>query len=358
VDSAGARTPLRRVNEPTLRVGAFAHIPEVLRSLGADPADVCSAAGFDVALFEEPASEVSYRAATHLFRVCQERTGIPHFGLLLGQRSGLDILGFVGLLAKYSADVRTALNTLVRQMHLHIRGAVTTISEDDKLAVFSYEIYAPGAVATDQIGDASLATMFNVMGALCGPHWKPIEVRFEHRRPSDLAPYHRFFQAPLRFQMDSNSLVFAASWLDRPLVAVDPELNRLLREKTNELEAQYRGEFPEIVRGILRHGVLTGRGSADKVASLLSMHSRTMHRHLTAAGTSFRVLVDECRYEIARQMLEDTDHDVGQIAYMLDYADTSAFARAFRRWSGTTPSQWRTRDRQASPSTVVAARPT
>ena len=74
------------------------------------------------------------------------------------------------------------------------------------------------------------------------------------------------------------------------------------------------------------------------------MHSRTLHRRLAASGTNFRTLVDECRYEMARQMLKDTDADVGHIASMLDYADTSAFARAFRRWSGTTPSRWRTRD--------------
>jgi AraC-like DNA-binding protein len=79
------------------------------------------------------------------------------------------------------------------------------------------------------------------------------------------------------------------------------------------------------------------------------MHSRTLHRHLTESDTNFRALVDECRYEIARQMLGDTDHDVGQIAYMLGYADTSAFARAFRRWSGSTPTGWRTRDHQRRP---------
>jgi AraC-like DNA-binding protein len=343
---AGTPIPRRQAQEATLRVGAFGHLPEVLRSLGADPAEVCAAAGFDIALFEDPSSEVSYRAATHLFRVCTERTGCKHFGLLNGQLSSLDILGFVGLLVKYSPDVRTAMTTLVRHMHLQIRGAVVIFKEDDKLAVFSYEIYALGAEATDQIADSALGSMFNVVAAICGPHWKPIEVRFEHRRPSDLAPYHRFFQAPLRFQMESNSLVFAASWLDRPLAAIDSELSRLLQEKTDVLEAQYRDEFPEIVRGILRSGVLSGRASADKVASLLSMHSRTMHRHLAESGTNFRALVDECRYEVARQMLEDTDQDVGQIAYMLDYADTSAFARAFRRWSGTTPSGWRTLYRQ------------
>lgn len=339
--------------ESTLHVGAFSHIPEVLRSLGSDPAEVCAAAGFDVALFDDPASQVSYRAATHLFRECQERTGCRHFGLLNGERSGLDCIGFVGLLVKYSADVRTALHTLVRHMHLHIRGAVTTIKEDDKQAIFTYQIYAVGAEATDQIGDSALGTMFNIMTALCGPHWKPIEVRFEHRRPSDLAPYHRFFQAPLRFEMEENALVYAASWMNRPLSPVDPELNRLLREKTEELEVKYRDEFPEIVRGILRSAVLTDHGTADYVASLLSMHSRTLHRHLAESGTNFRALVDECRYEIARQMLDDTDRDVGQIACMLDYADTSAFARAFRRWSGTTPSGWRRRDQPASLLTRV-----
>jgi AraC-like DNA-binding protein len=80
-----------------------------------------------------------------------------------------------------------------------------------------------------------------------------------------------------------------------------------------------------------------------------------MHRRLAASGTNFRALVDECRYEIARQMLEGTDAGVGRIADMLDYADTSAFARAFRRWSGTTPAQWRKRGQVALP--VKRARP-
>jgi AraC-like DNA-binding protein len=234
-------------------------------------------------------------------------------------------------------------------MHLHIRGAVTTFEESGKLAIFGYEIYALGAEATDQISDAALANMLNIMVALCGPHWKPVEVRFAHRRPAETAPFQRFFRAPLRFDMNENALVFAASWLSRPLPAVEPELTRLLRDKIDALEAQHRDEFPEQVRSILRTGVLADHGSADQVAKLLSMHSRTLNRRLAASGTNFRTLVDECRYEMARQMLKDTDADVGHIASMLDYADTSAFARAFRRWSGTTPSRWRTRDQRELP---------
>ena len=330
-------------SEATLRVGAFSRIPEVLRSLGADPANVCAAAGFDFTLFDDPTNLVTYRAASHLFRVCTERTGCPHFGLLQGQKSGLESLGFVGLLVKYAPDVGTALRNLVRYMHLHIRGAVTTLEESGRFAIFSYDIYAPGAEATDQIADAALGTMFNIMVELCGPQWKPTEVRFAHRRPAEMAPFQRFFQAPPHFDMNENGLVFAASWLSRPLPAVEPELNRLLRDKIEALEAQYRDEFPAQVRSILRTGLLADHGSADQVARLLSMHSRTLHRRLAASGTNFRALVDECRYEIARQMLRDTDCDVGHIAYVLGYADMSAFARAFRRWSGTSPGNWRAR---------------
>jgi AraC-like DNA-binding protein len=326
-------------------VAAISQIPVVLRSLGADPAEVCAAAGVDLAIFDDPANLISFRDASRLFRVCTERTGCSHFGVLQGQKSGLETVGLVGLLVKYSPDVRTALRTLERYMHLHIRGAVTTLEEGDKLAVLSYEIYALGAEATDQIADAALGTMFNILLALCGPHWKPIEIRFEHRRPAEMAPFHRLFQAPLRFDMEQNAVVFAASWLNRSLPAVEPELSRLLQDRIQTLEAHYRDDFPEQVRGILRTALLADQGSADQVATLLSMHSRTLHRRLTESGTNFRTLVDECRYEIARQMLEDTDASVGHIASILDYAGTSPFVRAFRRWSGTTPSRWRTRVR-------------
>jgi AraC-like DNA-binding protein len=333
---------------PTLTVGTLSHIPEVLRDLGASPAEVLAEAGLDPALFDDPDARISFRTGSHLFQVCTDRTGCAHFGLLKGQKSGLDVLGLVGLLVKYAPDVGTALRNLVRFMHLHIRGAVTTLSVEGKSATLAYEIYAPGAEATDQIADAALATIFNIMTELCGSRWRPIEVRFEHRRPSNLAPFHHFFPAPLRFDMRENALVFAASWLSRPLPTADVELKRLLRDKVAELEAQYQDDFPGQVRCILRTALPAGHGTSDQVAALLAMHSRTLHRHLAEYGTNFRALVDECRHEIAQQMLKDTDRNVGDIAYLLGYADTSAFARAFRRWSGSSPGNWRSRNQRVS----------
>ena len=92
---------------------------------------------------------------------------------------------------------------------------------------------------------------------------------------------------------------------------------------------------------MLRTALLTRHASAEQIAALFSMHPRTLARQLQACGTRFQVLVDEVRFEIARQMLEQSTMDVGEVAAALDYADASAFTRAFRRWSGTTPAQWR-----------------
>ena len=80
---------------------------------------------------------------------------------------------------------------------------------------------------------------------------------------------------------------------------------------------------------------------SDQVAKLFSIHSRTLSRRLNACGTSFQELLDEGRFEIARQLLEDTRMELHRIAESLEYADASAFTRAFRRWSGITPGQWR-----------------
>jgi AraC-like DNA-binding protein len=277
-----------------------------------------------------------------------EKTGCRHLGLLIGQQGGLHSLGLVGLLVKYSPDVGTALRSLVRYSHLHVRGATPTLTLDGHSAMLGYEIHQPRVEATEQTGDGAIALLFNVMRTLCGPDWKPVEVQFAHRRPENVAPYRRFFRAPLIFDVDQYAVVFAADWLSRQLPDTDPQLRRLLQKQIDALEVRHGGDFLEQVRSVLRSALVAGHSTADQVAALFSMHARTLNRRLNASGIGFRELVDEGRFEIARQMLGDSAMNVRQIAAMLDYADASAFTRAFRRWSGTTPARWRAKQRRAT----------
>jgi AraC-like DNA-binding protein len=135
--------------------------------------------------------------------------------------------------------------------------------------------------------------------------------------------------------------VFASNWLARTFPQIDPQLRLLLRQQVEALEARHGDDFAAQVRGVLSSALLTGRAGEAEVAAIFSMQPRTMSRRLAAAGTSFRQLVDECSFEIARHLLEFSRQDVAQITAALDYADPSAFTRAFRRWSGTTPARWR-----------------
>ena len=334
--------------ETALRIGATMALPAVLRSLGADPARMLAEVGLDAKLFDDPDNRISYVARNHLIAHCVARTGCPHLGLLIGQQNDLQSLGLVGLLAKYSPDVRTALRSVVNFLHLHVRGATTRLETSPDSASLSYEIYQPGAEATDQIGDGALATIYNMMRSLCGPGWMPTEVRFAHREPEDVLPFRNFFRAPLVFNAEKNAVVFAADWLNHRLPAADPGLHGLLLKQVDALEARYGDDLPGQVRALLRTALLTGYASADQIAALFSIHSRTLNRRLHAFGTSFQRLVDEIRFEIARQMLEDSRMDISQIAMTLDYADASAFTRAFRRWSGATPAQWRVNRNAAS----------
>lgn len=335
----------RPTETEAVRIAGALAIPSVLRSLGADPVSVLAEAEVDISLFDNPDNLISFARRSRLIKHCVERTGCAHFGLLVGAQSGLDSLGVVGLLMKYAPDVGTALANLVRHLHLHGRGGATTLTVNGASAALGYGVHLPQTVASDQICDGAVAWMFNLMRALCGPDWTPTEVLFAHRAPKDVQPFARLLRAPLRFDADQNALVFRAKYLERKLPAHDPPLYALLRRHVDSLESQRIEDFPGQVREVLRSALTHGDASAERIAATFSMHSRTLSRRLGAYGTSFQQLVDETRFELARQLLEASTMEVHQIGLLLDYADASAFTRAFRRWSATTPAQWRARSR-------------
>jgi AraC-like DNA-binding protein len=331
----------RLSREGTVRIGPAAHIPEILRSLGIEPSSVLDEAGLEPQLFDDTDNLISFAARSHLFALCQEKTGCDHFGLLLGKQAGLQSLGLVGYLAQNSPNVGSALSSLVRYFHLHGQGSAVSLNVEADMAFLGYTIYQPGAEATSQIEDAAVAIIYNVLNTLCGPGLKPVEVCFAHRLPDDTAPFKQFFDAPLRFDAEHNGVYFDAKYLNQTIKAADPELYRILQKQINHLEEEFADDFPEQVRRVLITALLMGHAKADQIAALFSIHSRTLNRRLKSYNTSFKKLADEVRYEITKQLLEASDMEVQEISEIIGYCDTSAFTKAFKRWSGTTPAHWR-----------------
>jgi AraC-like DNA-binding protein len=345
-----ARIPSRRpdpgvdpppVAEGTLRVDAITGIPAVLRALGVAPVPFLAEAGLDPGLFDDPANAIPVSTLGRLLRLAAERTGCAHLGLLVGQRSGLASLGLVGRLVQSSPDVGTALRNLVGHLHVRDRGAVASFQVQGGMASLGYAIYQTGVEAGDQICDGAIAIAMNAMRTLCGAGWRPTEVLLSQRRPADPTPFRRVFEAPLRFDVERTALVFPAAWLRHRSNASDPAAYRRLLERVEALEARAERDLVADLRRMLRTLLVGGSGSVESVAERLAIHRRTLNRRLQARGTSLHRLVEEIRFEIARQLVELTRMPLVEISAALGYADASAFTRAFRRWSGRTPSEWR-----------------
>jgi AraC-like DNA-binding protein len=335
------RTRKRKPRPATLRVGGAAAILAVLQDFGVDPDEVLTEAGIDRELFADPDNLITYAARDRLFRQCVSRTGCQYFGLLVGQRMNLKALGLVGLLMRTSPNAGRALVSIVNLLHLHSQGAVMALRVDEDVAMLTYDAFEPGLEATDQTGAGAVAMMLNVMRTLCGPDFRPIEASFGHRRPADIEPFRKFFKVPLYFDAEHYALVFSRDWLDVRPPGADDELQQLLQKQVDVLESRYSLAFPDQVRQVLRSALITGYFSESEIAALFSMHSHTFRRRLDASATSFHELVDECRFEMAREMLLNTSLSVSEISASMGYSRASSFIRAFRRWSGVTPGQWR-----------------
>ncbi len=331
------------------RIGPFKAIPEILRSFGLDPAELLAELDLDLSLFADSDNVIPFKVRGRLLHLCVARTGCAHFGLLLGQHGNLSSLGLIGYLARQSEDVLAALTIITRFTHLHVRGASITIEHDQTTAFFGYSIYNTGIEGREQFEDGAAAICFNIMKQLCGPQWTPASVAFAHKKPPDAKPHQRFFRAPLSFDAEQSGVLFPSAYLRQRLTGTDTELRAFLAKQVAVLEQQHRDDFVGKIRQALHYSLLSKRASATDIARIISVHPRSLQRRLAAHNTSFKQLRNEVSCEMARQLLEDTDREIGQIAFTLGYADASAFTRAFRRWTGLTPGNWRRRARDVQP---------
>jgi AraC-like DNA-binding protein len=239
---------------------------------------------------------------------------------------------------RYSATLRTGLQTFVVYQHLNNQGMAAFLLEDKGIASLGCAVYQKNAEFIDHICDAFLAVACNIMRELWGSRWAPEEVLFSRTKPADVGAYRRFFRAPCRFDQERTAIFFPTALLNRPMPEANPERLRRLEQQAQTIG---KGELLSRLRRALRILLLSGRASAQEVASLLFLNRRTLNRHLNQQGMNFQRVLDEIRFETACQLLDNTQLPLTDIAASLGYSESSAFTRAFRRWCGMVPSRRR-----------------
>ncbi|MBX3536557.1 MAG: AraC family transcriptional regulator [Chelatococcus sp.] len=328
-----------------IHLGVVKEIIPTLIAFGIDPAPLVWKVGLDLHIFEDDSNVIPHATLGRLLTLCVAQTNCPHFGLLVGQRANIHSLGLIGRLMRHCATVGDALRALAENLVIQNRGAVPSFSVQDGTALFTFSVYQPAVESIDHITDGAIALTVNALRTLSGARWNPSDVLLPRRPPRDLTPYYNHFRVPIRFNQETASISLPERDLAQPIEGADPIIHAVLLERIHGARMSLNSNIPDDIRRLLRIRFADKDCSANGVAKILALHRRTLARRLTDSGLSYRTISNEVRFEIARQLLEDTKMSLGEISAALGYSEASVFSRAFRRWAGCSPGAWRAANR-------------
>jgi AraC-like DNA-binding protein len=202
---------------------------------------------------------------------------------------------------------------------------------------------AGGVDASPTLAEFTLACLLEQGRRLTQLHLRPLAVDFAHAVPDDRRSREAFFQAPVRFGAPENVLWFRVEALDLAPPSGDSGLHCILVQHAERLltDRAPRVGFTDHVRVHAAAELCGGNPGAERVAEILGVSARTLHRRLKDEGTTFRGIVTELRLRLARQHLAAGWYSIAEIAVLLGFSNANAFHQAFRRWTGQTPAQWR-----------------
>ena len=242
-----------------------------------------------------------------------------------------------------SETLGDALQGLATHFQSHSRGVVLEFRPRRESGDFFYAHYEPLESGAAEVGDLAIAATVKLVRDVCGHLVVPLEVRLPRRAPDNIQPYLTFFRCPVRFNEPEAVVVFHSESLKRRLPGAQSALRAAFKRMIKQREAVAPLDFEEELRRVLRFEVARERLPSNAIARRFDIDRRTINRRLKASGTSFKGVADELRYMVARQLLDDTELPLGEIAAALDFAELASFAKAFQRWSGMPPGAWRGR---------------
>lgn len=333
----------------SFRVGASFALPDVIRSLGHSPASIFAEAGVDLALYAHPENRIAARDLGRVFVHAAQVTGRLDIALLMVQAASARGLGLVDELVAEGPDVRTALHNLVRLLQYNTLAGYPVLSVSESIAILKFELRDADFPGSEFILEAVAGIRVRLMRRLCGGSWRPLEVHLGRRAPPDACAFRKFFDAPIRFSATEDALLFSAEWLRHHV----PNEQRRLHCQRLRIAAAPCSE--QVRRQVAIRIGFAPLGAAE-IAHELGVSRRQLFRRLRDEGTTFHALVDEFRFARARHMLATGDAPLAQVAFALAFPEQSAFTRAFARWSGMAPREWRRLNRPEHRDATAAER--
>ncbi len=314
---------------------------EYLKSCGHDPAPLFREAGIDPDLINKPDARLKVTNVDHLWHLAAERLDDPCFGVKMAPHWHPSRMGALGYAWLVSTSLRTAIDRLVRYMHVVSEAIDLKTSNTPRGLTISLQI-DPSVNKLPQQETVPLAILMHMCRYNYGEELTAVNVSLAREEPDCSRIISDFFKSPVTYNAKTSSITFAVKNVDKKLVTA----NRKLALMHDDLLMRYlieikKGDFIEQIKSIIIDNLPDGHVTDQLVAKELNLSERSLQRKLKEKGTTFRTVLDEVRKMIAIQYIKDPANRMSDITFLIGFSEQSAFSRAFKKWTGISPLKYR-----------------
>ena len=289
------------------------------------------------------AGELKYQERLALFRSAQKLAKQPGAALLAGQRQQIGYYGAYGYAMATSETLADAWR--VGRDFFSLSGSLFRISLDIEHGVGVYRSYNPESLGSvlPFVAEYWRSSQSKIFSLVLGRKFPSLKMYFPYRPPKHAPLYEEILDCPVRFEPGRMEWHFDASVLSEQCSSADPGVAQLCEDYCEQFVERSEGKSvfqQNIMRACVRN-LSAASVQAPVVAKTLNVSVRTMYRRLADEGVSYQSLLDKLRSSVALEYLRNTQLSIEEIAIQCGYQDVSNFRKAFRRWTGTTPSSYR-----------------
>ena len=334
---------------PACTTSYIALLGELLKRRGIDTSTWLDGSQLNPTRLEKPTDYVYVEEAIPLIKRAIELTKDPGLGVYFGHLLNLNAHGLLGFAGLVSANVEDSLK--MGFQYVETRSPLLSLSlsveKQQATIVIGFSISLE-----EEIEQFAIDTMLNSFASMArylfGAELPPVTIKSKLAEPKHAILYPGFYPAEVEmyFDQDDFQIVFDSSFLNKQFIAADQQALKFAEDRiVLQLEniRNPRSKSHDLSR-FIEDWMVTSPGylpTAELVAKNLNTTSRTLHRKLKKEGTTFSQVIDRIRQQKAKEYLTETDLSIMQISNLLSYNDSSNFARAFKKWTGSSPKEFR-----------------
>ncbi|HEY9102617.1 AraC family transcriptional regulator [Chitinimonas sp.] len=310
--------------------------------LGIPASRLCMGLGLSVDDLANPASRISYRQGSIMIRRALQMAPGQGLGLIIGERETIASIGLLGYAMLTSRTLGEAVALGLSQQKFAGSMLQFDLDQDAQTTVVTASLKFPEPEIHIFLVEEAFASFLQIARSLVGIAFKPKWVDLAYPEPVYAAEYRRVFDCPLRFGQKTSAFAADASWIAKPLLTYDPLSHRQALEflEIGISRERDKTELFESVERAIRQRMQQAPTLSD-VAGMLCLSERTLRRRLSDSGVTYQALLDSVRKNRAIELLANPRLSIEQVALEVGFSDAHNFRRAFRRWTGSAPSELR-----------------